>query len=490
MVLAGRGQRSGASKTRNAVMTLTTRVLSSPPPDVDLLILSRDLAPLRPDVRRGLELQKGVRLSVHRIVGSPRPEDPNRWETIARARNAAKELGAASWVMYHDDDVVLGEGCVARLVEGLIRRPQFAALAADSANEMAHGWDHWDYPRHVGMAAAMFRRERLSQVTFRWEHDQCECLCCCRDLRRARLGIGYLRGAVAWHRPKATDVKSCPAPTAARGNGAEERPIADRPTGRILAAFDRRDADRFRRQFLRSLRATGNSEPVTAVVYGLHPSERSLLAAQRDTEVIALPGNGVSPALRRLHDFQRVIARWPADTPVAYWDAGDVLFQGSIAPLWELVGGHPESLLAVRESMGHPQNHVIVSWTEKIRDADSRRRAFDLLSARPFLNSGFAAGTARAMLRYLREGDRLLNSPALFGVGPWGDQVAMNLFCHSSPQAWHEVPDSWNYSLAARDAREFRRLRDGRIEAVDGTPVHVLHGNAGTLGWSALPYLL
>ena len=52
--------------------------------DVDLLFLSRDLSPPRDDVRRGIEAQDGVRLRMHRVVGTPRPDDPNRWETIAR----------------------------------------------------------------------------------------------------------------------------------------------------------------------------------------------------------------------------------------------------------------------------------------------------------------------------------------------------------------------------------------------------------------------
>lgn len=115
--------------------------------------------------------------------------------------------------------------------------------------------------------------------------------------------------------------------------------------------------------------------------------------------------------------------------------------------------------------MGHPENPVIVSWTDTIHDPDSRRRAFELFSVHPFMNSGFAAGTARALLGYLREGDRLLNSSALFGVGPWGDQAALNLYCHSDPIRWREVPDAWNYSLAARDLRAYvyrsRRLDRG-----------------------------
>ena len=175
--------------------------MTFPKMEVDLVLLSRDLSPPRPDVWRGIHVQDGVKVRTHRLVGTPAPEDPNRWETIARARNDGKHLGTTPWVMYLDDDVVLGSLCVARLVEGLLRRPRFAALAADSAGEMRSGLQNWDYPAHVGMAATLFRRERLAGLTFRWAAGKCECRCCCEDLRRQGLGIGYLPDARAWHRP-------------------------------------------------------------------------------------------------------------------------------------------------------------------------------------------------------------------------------------------------------------------------------------------------
>src|SRR5262249_20815503 len=136
--------------------------------EVDVLFLSRDSGAPRGDVWRAIHAQTGVALRVHRVVGTPRPDDPNRFATIARARNVAKECGRAPWVMFVDDDVVLGPACVVRLVEGLQKRPEFAALGADCAGEMRDGWHHWDYPPHVGMAATLFRRRCLAELTFRW----------------------------------------------------------------------------------------------------------------------------------------------------------------------------------------------------------------------------------------------------------------------------------------------------------------------------------
>jgi hypothetical protein len=458
--------------------------------DVDLLFLSRDLAPPREDVRRGIEAQGGVQLRVHRLVGTPRPEDPNRWETIARARNQGRRLGTAPWVMCLDDDVVLGPGCIARLIEALRARPGFAALAADSAGEMADGWQDWDYPRHVGMAAVLFRREHLAGLTFRWEPGKCECRCCCEDLRRADYGIGYLPSARAWHRPDPTrsgHPSGCPverveaSPSVAVGPSAADRPA------RILTAFDRGHCDRFRRQFLTSLRASGNHEAVTAVTYGLHPGDRARLEAA-GVEVVACRDPGIGPATQRVRDFPRVIARWPEDTPVAFWDAGDVLFQGSLAPLWDLVRAHPGKILAAREPVAVGASPAIRPWTATIRDPAARRRTLELLSSHPFINSGFGAGTARALIDGFLAAGRLLDT-TLVGVGPWGDQVAMSVYLHTHPGVWHEVADTWNYCLCCRDPADYRLRVGGRIEARDGTPVHVLHGNGRTLGPWALSYI-
>src|SRR5262249_49951168 len=151
-------------------------------------------------------------------------------------------------------------------------------LAADSAGEMNRGWQNWDYPRHVGMAAVLFRRERLARLTFRWETGKCECLCCCEDLRRAGFAIGYLPGAMAWHRPSPAAPPD--GPSGQRGADGRIDGGSLAPGGRLLTAFSRRDFRRFRRQFLTTLRASGNMEPVTAVAYGLYPSEQTILAMQ------------------------------------------------------------------------------------------------------------------------------------------------------------------------------------------------------------------
>jgi hypothetical protein len=440
--------------------------------DVDVVILSRDDAPLSAEVRRGLDGQTGLRLTPHRVVGTPLPSDACRWETIARARNAGKSLGRSPWLMFLDDDVRLAPDAIDRLRRGLLANLLFGAMAADYLGEAAGACS----TPHVAMGATLFRREVLNRIRFRWSKDRCECQCCCDDLRRQGIGIRYAPEARAWHLPPST--RNAQTEREGRHSGTVQGPVLP---GRILTAFDRRHYDKFRRRFLRSLRDYGNEEMVTAIGYGLYPSERVVLSSQPGVEVLALPLTGVMPPVRRLEDFQTVVERWPAETPVAYWDAGDVVFQGELKALWDTVRGHPDKLLAVREPTGHPRNPAVAAWTLSITDAEARERAFRLLSQRPFLNSGFAAGTARTMLTYFRAACRLLHSPALRGSSDWGDQTVLNLYCHLNPEAWREAEEGWNYCAHARRPGELRIGLDGRVISRRGTPIHAVHGNAHSL---------
>ncbi len=449
---------------------------------IDLVLTSRGEGPIRDDVWDAIQAQVGVEIRVLRCYGPPRPGDRDRLETIVRARNEGKRLGSAPWVLLLDDDVILAPDAAARLVEALQGRPRFAAMGADYDGEMDRWTGSWDYPPHVGMGATLFRRSCLAGVTFRRETGKCECQCCCDDLRRARWGIGLVPGARAWHRPDPSRRDDLPsdAGLAAPDDGSEARPP------RILTAFDRRHMRKFLSRFLPSLRRSGNHEPVTAFAYGLRSDERRRLKGD-GVEVVSLPNNGTSPALRRLRDFPLALDGLPDDTPVAFWDAGDVLFQGPLGPLWDLVRAHPGKLLASREPLSHPETFVVEEWIGYIRDLEARARVFAIMGANPFLNSGFAAGTASAMRRYLREGDALLHSNELDGVIHWGDQVAMNVYCHTQPEVWQEIDEGWNYCLALRPPEQFRISPDGWTRRTDGKPVHVVHGNGCSLVWQALP---
>jgi hypothetical protein len=451
------------------------------PTHVDIVVLTRDASPIRQDVLGAIYAQVSIIPTVHRVIGAPREDDAHRWQTIARARNEGKRLGSSPWLMFVDDDVVLGRGCIASLLQTLQAQAEFAAFAADYNHEMKAGHGNPDYPRHVGMGATLFRRKALESVTFRWEDQRCECQCCCDDLRKAGYGIGYLPEAIAWHKPGPFKERD--------GSHALGAPLAENsiPSGRILAAFDRNHVPKFRRQFLRTLRASGNGEQVTAVTYGLRPADYRLLSKMENVEFFPSPNPRAHPSYARIRDFQSVIANWPDDTPVAYWDAGDVLFQGAIDDLWGLVSAHPDELLVVPEPFAYPENPVISAWTSSIRDFKARRRAFELLSTNPFLNAGFVAGTAHTLLRFLVEVQSLIDSAAIRGLGFGADQVALNLYCHSNLGPWREIPEAWNYCLAGRNRHEYRIRRNGFTISSSGVPIHVVHGNAGSLMAYSMP---
>jgi hypothetical protein len=277
-------------------------------PHVDLVVLSRDESALPAEVQRGIAAQTDSRLTIHRVTGPPRPDDANRWQTIARARNQGKLMGRSEWLMFLDDDVALAPGCVRRLWEDLQRRPAFGALAADYLGESRADAP----PRHVGMGATLFRRAALREIRFRWRPGRCECQCCCDDLRRNGYGIDYIPTVRAIHLN-----------TSRSSHRDSSRSLPNPPSAapaRVLAAFDRVHYAKFARQFLPSLRASGNDEVVLAVGYGLHSSQLRELARCSDIELLPLNSNRINPARRRLYDFQTVLSKLPAQTPVAYWE--------------------------------------------------------------------------------------------------------------------------------------------------------------------------
>jgi hypothetical protein len=447
-------------------------------PDVDLVVLTRHGGPLCPEVERGFRNQRAVRLFVHRVAGSTYPDDRNRLDAIVRARNEGKLLGGYPWLMFLDDDVVLEPCCISTLVDELGRRPAYAALAADYLGESRAD----EIARHVSMGATLFRRRALEQIRFRWHEKKCECQWCCDDLRRLQWGIDYCDSARAHHLAKNTTAAAptvndvTPAPT----NVMQADPL-------VLVAFDRRHLKVFRERFLASLRASGNNETVMPVAVGLYPSERQRLARAPGTTPLFRNANGAHVARRRLREFAEITSALPPESPVAYWDAGDIIFQGSLQPLWELVRAYPDKLLAAREPTSHPENGAVAVWTESISDPAARREAQQTIFHRPFINSGFLAGDAGTLAKYFQTVSNWYDSPKLAGSIDWGDQLALNVYCHSLPEVWQEIPESWNYCLWGRNRKTCHRRGDGRYVDVRGVPIHVVHGNAQTLDWPPLP---
>jgi glycosyltransferase involved in cell wall biosynthesis len=435
------------------------------PPEIDLVVLSRDDAPLHPEVELGIAAQSGVRITLHRVFGHPRAEDANRWETIARARNEGKQRGTSPWVCFLDDDVALPPGCIEKLWRAMQERSWLGAVAADYRDER----HPHESALHVAMGATLFRREALRHVTFRWKPGRCECLCCCEDLRRNGYGIDYEPSCRARHLKIEQESAIAPPSDSAT------------PEGYVLAAFDRFHFDKFRQQFLASLRASGNAEPVLAVAYGLAPSDQRRLARLPGVHATFFPRSEVGVPIRRLHDFQACLETLPPRAVAAYWDAGDVVFQGRLSELWQEAATHPDQLLVAQEPISFLDNTAMRNWTLSIKAAEHRHRAWQLMSNAPVLNGGFAAGSIAALKHYFAEAHRLRHSAEMHGSSDWGDQVAMNLYCLNAPERARITSEGWNYCLAARAAGEVYVTRDGRIASAHGVPIHAVHGNGGSL---------
>jgi hypothetical protein len=441
-------------------------------PIVDVLILCRPGTRPPQEVIKAIESQRGVEVRILFGQGAPNGDDRNRWETIARGRNLLKQSGSAPWAMFVDDDVLLEPDCIKTLVIALKNSPTLAAIAADSVGEqMSPRWSG-----HIGMAACLFRREILNQLEFRSTADQCECLCCCQDLRRSGLGITYCADARAHHKR-----------VGAKDTFASARPNSPDIEGQrhdaafVLAAFDRRDTDRFVHQFMHSLRVWGNRTQVLAVGYGLYPSEINRLSRLPHLQLIAKPANGQMVPVRRLTDFAEITKSLPPHAPVAYWDVGDVVFQTNLEPLWNEIRRQPDLVRAVIEPKSYPHNAIIPAWSLSIRDPYHRDHVFGLLKRNGFLNSGFAAGGSRAMHAYFEAASRMLVGPELTGTSDWGDQMCLNLYCHSHPQRWAPIHQGWNFCVHDRPNGEVVVQPDGTIWSRQIGRIPVAHGNARSL---------
>lgn len=436
---------------------------------VDLVVLTRDDKPLDQRVEDAIGGQQCAVVRRHRVIGRSRPQDRCRRETIARARNEAKTLGTSPWLMFLDDDVVLPCDGISRLLQSLKDRSAFGAMAIDYLGESTTA------AGHVGMGATLFRREVLDRFEFRWEFDLCECSCCCIDLRAQGMGIGYLENCCAEH----IDIE------ASAWHGEELDPkgggqdLEGEPT--VLAAFDRYDVSRFRSLFMRSLRASGNHGPVIALTYGLYPSERRTLERLPNLELLAFDKDPQShPAWRRYADFQCALRGLPAATPVAYWDAGDIVFQNRLDEIWSTVRRNPCKLLLTRELLGHGENEAVYEWFDEMTNAEHREKVRSALGSAPVFNSGFLASTASHLTATLKDLDHIMKS--MMDGPKWGkDQLALNYYHATQADACQEIDNAWNFTLCTRDPNELVVGDDGRAERSQGKPVHVIHGNDSTL---------
>ena len=445
--------------------------------EVDVVILTRGIEPIPERVLSALERQEDVKVRLHRVVGASIPEDKHRLDTIVRARNEGKLRGSSRWLMFLDDDVVLEDDCITKLVAELSRRSRYGALAADYLSQSNSDGQS----RHVAMGATLFRRHVLEGIQFRYQSGLCECQCCCDDLRSRGFRIAYSTTARAQHifnAQRALDLhdenreqKSV--------RSRLERTVQNPSTNRVLTCFDRNHLHLFRRIFLPSLRAAGNHEPVSAVTYGLDASEASALAALPGVCVFNHPASSISPAKLRLEGFRQALEDVPSNSLVAYWDAGDTVFQRSLRPLWNSVQKLGDRLGIVAEPNG--QNRLAIDiWTRRIHDRRGRAMSYRVMEPRAMLNGGFAASRASVLVDYLQTATKLLDTWLLRGTGGY-DQNALNIYCHFLRRPYALLDEGWNFCVFGRRKGSILIDSDSRFVKKDGSVIPVVHGNACTL---------
>ena len=438
---------------------------------VDVVVLTRDPSPVRAQVMDALRNQQEVKVIFHQVVGDRRPGDVSRLDAIVRARNVGKKRGDSPFLMFVDDDVVLNNDCIRTLIEGLVVRPSFAGLGADYSLQQRG----LRIAQHVTMGATLFRRAAIEEIDFRWEEGRCECLCCCLDLRDRHWGIDYLPQAKAIHMDINRPCDEVQYPT---NCAAHEHDKTDE--GVVLACFNQKHCELFVHQFLTSLRRSGNHERVFVVAIGVNAEQRELLESlgPKVRCMFASPSE-VSPARLRLRYFPQMLGNLPSHTPAAYWDAGDVVFQGRLHSLWQRVRRNREKIAAAVEPIGYPENVAVGTWMRSVEHRYFRRTVINQVKAIGMINSGFVAGQAGALIRYFETVKDWYDQPVLRGSTDWGDQVALNLYFALHPQHCEVISDAWNYCLFGRDNVGWTRGQ--RLISGAGDNIVVVHGNAKTL---------
>ncbi|MEM7315880.1 MAG: hypothetical protein AAF497_22320, partial [Planctomycetota bacterium] len=309
----------------------------------------------------------------------------------------------------------------------------------------------------------------------------CDCQYCCEDLRRRLIGVEYIEGLFAEHidigeAANVADTSSTHATVADAGAG--QRSDEPRLAPIVMAAFDSGHQIPFCDQFLSSFRRSGNNETVTAITYGLTQSVVAKIRTHRNVGTVNLPAarRGERVAIVRMVGFRDYLATLPEQTPVAFWDAGDVIFQDSIAPLWQLVESHPGKVLAVRECQD--VSNGMDTWTRSMPNEKSRKEVDELMAGKFPFNGGFAASTAGCMKSYFDKAIEISNT-LLFGAAGV-DQLAMNVIAHTSSLI-HETGNEWNYVLIGQPKLGQARFSpDGRFHH-GSAKIRVAHGALSTL---------
>ncbi len=116
---------------------------------------------------------------------------------VAEARNDVKLMASSEYVLMLDNDLVLPDGGIVRMIDVLDRFSDFMAIALPRRDFQDEG-DYVDLggvsisePGHVGMSCVLWRLKYLESLEFVVD-NKCECQNACDELRSKGFRIGFL----------------------------------------------------------------------------------------------------------------------------------------------------------------------------------------------------------------------------------------------------------------------------------------------------------
>lgn len=117
---------------------------------------------------------------------------------IASARNQVKQYATTDFVLMHDNDIILPDGILERMIKFLENNEMFGAIAVSKKHVPDTELGDVEVVQHVDAGPVMWRRELLEQITYQYR-GFCECFAYCEDLRAMGKEVGFLTGVVAQH---------------------------------------------------------------------------------------------------------------------------------------------------------------------------------------------------------------------------------------------------------------------------------------------------
>ena len=117
---------------------------------------------------------------------------------FAAARNQVKQYARSKYVLMLDNDMVLPEGALERMIKFLDKHKDFGAVALSKRHTPNPALGEVEVAVHIDAGGTLWRNELYQKITYQFR-GSCECMASCEDLRAMGYEIGMLTGTHAKH---------------------------------------------------------------------------------------------------------------------------------------------------------------------------------------------------------------------------------------------------------------------------------------------------